>query len=205
LLRDSIFWFSFHRNAEQYMVKYKKSVSRNSLRFQGCAAAARLRAQTPSPKKHMTACVAPPQLRFPLGEPDNGSPWKTIAQVAAALGVSPVHVRNLIDAGDLGMVIRLDSGESEGPGADYRILIDGYRRFLHGEIMPVDYEAILLGHLCNLPRVMSSSHLSFHFNCSTDLIVRLAPHFFNAGAASRVFFRAERRQVLAFIAKRRIT
>jgi hypothetical protein len=41
LLRDSIFWFSFHRNAEQYMVKYKKSVSRNSMRFQGCAAAAR--------------------------------------------------------------------------------------------------------------------------------------------------------------------
>jgi hypothetical protein len=71
--------------------------------------------------------------------------------------------------------------------------------------MPVDYEAIILGHLCNLPRVMSSSHLSVHFSCSPDLIVRLAPHFFNAGAASRVYFRAERRQVLAFIAKRRIT
>ena len=60
-----------------------------------------------------------PQLQFPLpDEPDKGGPWKTIRQVAAALDVSPGHVRNLFDSGKIDMVIRIDSGEGEGTGSD---------------------------------------------------------------------------------------
>jgi hypothetical protein len=148
-----------------------------------------------------------PQLHFPLpDEPERGGPWKTIRQVAEALDVSPGHVRNLFDSGKIDMVIRIDSGESVGIGSDYRILANSYQRYQAGDKSPVDYEAVILAHLCCLPAALSSTHVAIHFNISDKLVVRLTPHFFDAASArsSKVYFRASRRQVLAFVNKRRI-
>lgn len=157
------------------------------------------------------APIAAPQLFFPLrDEHDQGGPWKTISQVAQALAISPSHVRNLFDSGSIDMVIRIDSGQAVGVGSDYRILLESYERFeaiRSGRPAPVlDYEAIILGHLCRLPAALNSRNVAAHFNTSDDLIARLTPHFFNAAAAgaSKVYFRASRRHVLDFVNKRRI-